>query len=157
MEPAFVLAVGIDAALKRFQIGQEISMRKDDASRLARRAGCVENLGDRASRGCIAWARTSFRGGRRCSHHISKIVDDHRWWRAGKLRLLAVAQDELHARIFDYTLNELGGCRRVHGNNNSSSQQNSPKARNPPCGVGTPEEDAAPGRNSASSKIITPA
>src|SRR6267378_6378846 len=47
MEPALVRAVGIDAAFQRFEICQEISMRKDDAARVARRAGRVENLGDR--------------------------------------------------------------------------------------------------------------
>ena len=54
MKPALVLAVGIDPAFQRFQICQEIAMGKDDATRLAGRAGCIENFGDCASRGCIA-------------------------------------------------------------------------------------------------------
>src|SRR5713226_7999848 len=101
MKPALVLAIRIDAALQRFEICQEISMRKHDATRLARRAGCVENLRKRASRGGITWVHTSFRGRRRCSHHIPKIVDDHRRWRAGKFRLLPFAQDELDPRVSD--------------------------------------------------------
>src|SRR6266403_5863205 len=105
MKPALVLAVRIDAALQRFEICQEISMRKHDATRLARRAGGVENFGDRASRGRITRVYISLQRGRRAGHDIFEIIDDHRRWRAGKLRLLAVAQDELDPRVCDDALN----------------------------------------------------
>src|SRR6266850_7062498 len=108
MEPALVPAVGIDAALKRFEICQEISVRKHDATRLAGRPGSVENLGDGVSSGCIRWVSTSFKRGRRGGRDVLKIVDDRRPWRAGKLCLLAVAQDELDPRIADDALNEIG-------------------------------------------------
>src|ERR1700674_2075988 len=114
MEPALVLAVGIDAVLKRFQICQEISMRKDDATRLARRARCVENLGDRASRGGITRVPLRFLNFRRNSYCVSKIVDALRRWRPGKLSLLAIAQNELDARVSDDALNEIGRRCRIH-------------------------------------------
>src|SRR6266849_2516519 len=122
MEPALVLAVRIDAAFQRFEICQEIAMREDNATRLARRAGCIENLGDRASRGCIAWVRTSFERGRRRSRDVSKIIDDHRRWRAGKLRLLPVAQDKLDPRVSDYALNEIGRRCRIHWHHDGTAQ-----------------------------------
>src|SRR6266852_4042904 len=156
MKPPLVLAVGIDAVLKRLEICQEIAMRKHDATRLARRAGGVENLGYRASRGCIAWVRTSFERGRRSGRDVSKIIDDHRRWRAGKLRLLAVAQNELDLRVSDDALNEIVRCCGIHRYYDGPAQEDSPKARNPPCGVGAPEEDAVPGRNSASCESVTP-
>src|SRR5712664_4608191 len=114
MEPALVRAVGIDAALQRFEICQEIAMRQHDATRLARRTGCVENLGDRASRGCITRVYISLQRGRTAGHDIFEIIDDHRWWRAGKLRLLPVAQDELDPPVSDDALNEVGRRCRIH-------------------------------------------
>src|SRR6266478_1036910 len=84
MKPALVITVGIDAALKWFEICQEISMRQHDATRLARRAGCVENLRDRVSRGDITRGHIGLQRARRGSHYIFEIVDDHRWWRAGR-------------------------------------------------------------------------
>src|SRR6266850_7553510 len=108
METALVFAVRIDAAFQRFQICQEIAVRKDDASRVARGAGCVENLGDRASRGGITWVHISLQRARRDSHYIFEIIDDHQWWRARKFRLLPVAQDELNPRVSDDALNKIG-------------------------------------------------
>src|SRR6266436_1051069 len=122
MKPALVITVGIDAALKWFEICQEIAMRKDDAARLARRAGSVENLGNRASRGCATWVHISLQRARRRGGDVSKIVDDHRWWRDGKLRLLAVAQDELDPRVSDDALNEIGCRGGIHRHHDGAAQ-----------------------------------
>src|SRR6266404_216376 len=122
MKPALVLAIGIDAALKRLEICQEIAMRKHDATRLARRAGSVENLGDCASRGCIAWVPLRFRNFRRNGYGVSEIGDDLRRWRAGKLRLLAVAQDELDPRVSDDALNEIRRRCRIHRHHDGAAQ-----------------------------------
>src|SRR5437879_13740666 len=156
MDPALVLAVGVDAALQRFEVSQEISMRQHDAARLARGSGCVENLGDRASRGCITRVYISLQRGRRAGHDIFEIIDDHRWWRAGKLRLLPVAQDELDPRVCDDALNEIGRRCRIHRHHDGTAQSNSPKTRNPPSGIGPPEENAVPGRDSVASESVTP-
>src|SRR6266850_3138469 len=108
MKPALVLAVGIDAALRRLQICQEIAMRQHDATRLARRAGSVENLGDCASSGCVTWVPLRFRNFRSNGNGVSEIGDDLRRWCLGELRLLAAAQNELYARVPDDALNEIG-------------------------------------------------
>src|SRR5882724_7434627 len=122
MKPALVLAVRFDAAFKRFEICQEISMRKHDAARLACRSRSVENFGDRASSGCIARGCISLQRGRRAGHDIFEITDDHRRWRARKLRLLAVAQDELDPRVFDDALNEIGRRCRIHRHHDGAAQ-----------------------------------
>jgi hypothetical protein len=73
-----------------------------------------------------------------------------------RLRLLTVSQNELHARIFDHALNELGGRGGVHRDNDSAAQENSPKASDPFGGVWTPEKYAIAGDNPAPCERTTP-
>src|SRR6266568_3981107 len=43
-------------------------------------------------------------------HDVTKIVDDHRGWQTRQLRLLTIAQNELHAGILNRALDEIGSC-----------------------------------------------
>jgi hypothetical protein len=73
-----------------------------------------------------------------------------------QLHLLTVAQNELHACIFDHPLNELWGRDSVHRDNDGAAQENSPEASDPFGGVWTPEKDAITGVNAAPSERMTP-
>jgi hypothetical protein len=69
---------------------------------------------------------------------------------------LTVTQNELHVRIFDHPLNELGGRGSVHRDNDSAAQEDSPEAGNPFGGVWTPQKDAITGDNAAPSERMAP-
>ena len=46
VKPTLVFAVGVNPALKRLEIGEEVSVGEDDATRLGSGAGSEENLRD---------------------------------------------------------------------------------------------------------------
>jgi len=82
MEPFFVLAIGIDAALERLEIGEEISVGEDDAARFGCGAGGEEDLRDvvagdgLVSERFLRWIRRSHAQRSRIAHSGSLGVVD---------------------------------------------------------------------------------
>src|SRR5260370_16058649 len=127
VKPALVFPVLFDAAFQRLQIRQKISVGQNNTARLSRRSRSVKNFCNGASGRFISRVHTRIWGWLRACHHILEIVDDHRRWRAGQLRLLAVALDQLYTSILDRALYE---TRRHNGGpppNNSPTQNASPR------------------------------
>src|SRR5437879_3832174 len=77
-KPKLIFPVLFDAAFQRLKVCQKISVRQNNSTWLSRRAGCVKNFGNSASRETIARFYGSIWSRLRASRKIFEIIDDHR-------------------------------------------------------------------------------
>jgi len=165
VKPLFVLAVRVDPALERLEIGEEISVGEDHAARFAGGARGEENLRDVVSRDRFVGIRFVHLLVRR-----SSLADEDPMLRGDTGQIfqseprdgstdrverlegrrhpahLLVGRHNRPCRCFMCNAGrELGCCAVVHGHGYGAEQQAGPESHHPFSTVGAPEEDAVTG------------
>ena len=136
MHPLLILAIRIDAALQRLEVGQKISMRQNDAARLRRRPRRKQNLRNMIPRDRLVGKSCEIGNprARHKRHTACDLVKDERR-NAGRatsdFRLSARGKNQFRICFTCNARRKLNRCTIIERHCHRSAQQASPKRRHP--------------------------
>ena len=167
MKETLVFQIGLNSALERLEIRENVAVREDHAAGLGGRTGSEHNLGDvipsqwlvREERsllrnhapGCIEDSCRDAHS--RTPHTLRQFFQDEHGQRWIENRLGAGGDNQFRAGLFGHAPRKIRRRAIIHRYDDGAAQQTAPERGHPLRAVRSPEQDAVAGANAAFTQL----